>query len=71
MNDEGKPRFNKIIVLGRKLIDAKSQTPEEEQEITVTISKFTKTMIELERVVELHKIRLVKLSVVSSRSISD
>ncbi|XP_028414728.1 nuclear anchorage protein 1-like isoform X2 [Dendronephthya gigantea] len=59
-NDEGKPRFNKIIVLGRKLIDAKSQTPEEEQVITVTITKFTKRMIELERVVELHRIRTVE-----------
>lgn len=60
-NDEGKPRFNKIIVLGRRLIDEKNQTPEEEQEITITITKFTKRIIEVERVVELHRIRLVNL----------
>jgi hypothetical protein len=57
-NNEGKPRYNKIVVLGRKLIDAKSQTPEEEQEITVITTKFTKRITEVERTVELHRIRL-------------
>jgi hypothetical protein len=61
-NNEGKPRYNKIVVLGRKLIDAKSQTPEEEQEITVIITKFTKRITEVERTVELHRIRLEFLS---------
>ena len=45
---------------GRRLINNKTQTPEEEQEITITITKFTKRMIEVERVVELHRIRLGK-----------
>jgi hypothetical protein len=58
-HNEGKPRFNKIIVLGRRLIDTNSQTPEDEQEITITITKFTKRMIEVERTVELHRIRFV------------
>lgn len=49
------------MVLGRRLIDSKSQIPEEEQEITITITKFTKRMIEMERVVELHRIRLENL----------
>jgi hypothetical protein len=46
-HNEGKPRFNKIIFLGRRLIDTNSQTPEDEQEITITMTKFTKRMIEV------------------------
>ncbi|CAB4045423.1 Hypothetical predicted protein, partial [Paramuricea clavata] len=59
-HNEGKPSFNKIIVLGRRLIDTNSHTPEDEQEITITITKFTKRMIEMERTVELHRIRTME-----------
>ena len=50
--------MNKLIVLGRKLVDAKTQTPEEEQEIAMTITMLSKRMVEVERSVELQKIRL-------------
>ena len=50
--------MNKLIVLGRKLVDGKTQTPEEEQEITITITMLSKKMVEVERSVELQKIRL-------------
>lgn len=57
LTTEGKPRMNKIVVLGRRIIDTHSQNSEKEEEIGSTLTELRTKMNSLEKFVELCRIR--------------